>query len=141
MYLLFYKKGSRFRYRDDIMTRVYRTGNDSTSHRGGSYMRFLGSYRECKKTVGLNMIRLASIRAFGTYRFGDVAARAQSSLANHVVTPQHSIKHGRKRGPCPNSRRQAALDKCACMLKAAYSVTLNIFRKKKILFKSFAKVE
>ena len=26
-------------------------------------------------------------------------------------------------------------------VKAAYSVTMNIFRKKKILFKSFAKVE
>ena len=27
------------------------------------------------------------------------------------------------------------------ILKAAYSVTMNIFRKKKILFKSFVKVE
>ena len=28
-----------------------------------------------------------------------------------------------------------------CTVKAAYSVTMNIFRKKKFLFKSFAKVE
>ena len=37
--------------------------------------------------------------------------------------------------------RLAVVAKSATLFKAAYSVTMNIFRKKKNLFKSFVKVE
>ena len=46
---------------------------------------------------------------------------------NHIVDAENATNH--------------ALERIYFDFKAAYSVTMNIFRKKKILFKSFVKVE
>ena len=52
----------------------------------------------------------------------------------------HALTFAGSRGSCLNTRPLGFLRDLASV-KAAYSVTMNIFRKKNFLFKTFVKVE